>query len=104
MLRAVRRALAGRVPRHRRRTLFMRGTETFGLRHAGGWFGQAAQRVRHSFPQGLPLPDDVWRRRHRSIIVLLWLHVIGLACFGIFAQYGVIHSLSEAALVAIAAL
>ncbi|MFL5805682.1 MAG: PAS domain-containing sensor histidine kinase [Roseiflexaceae bacterium] len=37
-------------------------------------------------------------------MVLLWLHVIGLACFGILGRYGVLHSISEAALVALAAL
>jgi PAS domain S-box-containing protein len=82
----------------------MIGTVTFGLLRTGDLIWQAALRLRHVFPQGRPLPDDVWQRRHRGIVVLLWLHVIGLACFGMLGRYGVIHSISEAGLVAIAAL
>jgi hypothetical protein len=28
---------------------------------------------------GRPLPEKLWERRHRGILVLLWLHVLGLA-------------------------
>jgi PAS domain S-box-containing protein len=82
----------------------MLGTITFRLRRTSGFIWQAALRLRYIFPQGYPLPNDVWRRRHRGVVVLLWLHVIGLACFGVLGRHGVVHSISEAALVAIAAL
>ncbi|WP_447977085.1 response regulator [Candidatus Nitrospira bockiana] len=31
---------------------------------------------------GGALPDHVWRRRHRGIVIALWLHVIGIPVFG----------------------
>jgi PAS domain S-box-containing protein len=82
----------------------MLGTVTFGLLRTGDFIRQAALRLRHVLPEGRPLPDDVWRRRHRGIVVLLWLHVVGLACFGLLGRNGALHSISEVALVAIAAL
>ena len=36
-------------------------------------------RVRGTLPQGRSLPDDVWRGRHRAILLVLWLHVPALA-------------------------
>src|SRR5881296_1917320 len=57
-------------------------------------------RIRLALPEGRPLPYDVWLRRHRGIVVLLWLHVIGIACFGTLTGSGVVHSSTEAALVA----
>jgi signal transduction histidine kinase len=36
-------------------------------------------RVRGTLPQGRSLPDDVWRGRHRAILIILWLHVPALA-------------------------
>src|SRR4029450_5626455 len=36
-------------------------------------------RVRGPLPQGRSLPDDVWRGRHRAILLILWLHVPALA-------------------------
>ena len=35
-------------------------------------------RVRGTLPQGRSLPDEVWRGRHRAILVILWLHVPAL--------------------------
>ena len=55
-------------------------------------------------PEGGSLPDDEWRRRHRAIMVLLWLHVLGLAIFGTLAGYDVLHSLADAGLVALGAI
>ena len=34
--------------------------------------------VRGTLPQGRSLPDDVWRGRHRAILVILWAHAAGL--------------------------
>ena len=36
-------------------------------------------RVRGTLPQGRSLPDEVWRGRHRAILLILWLHVPALA-------------------------
>src|SRR5688572_25674139 len=59
--------------------------------------------VQHALPTGRPLPDAVWQRRHQVILALLWLHAIGIACFGLIAGQGLAHSLGEGAVVAGAA-
>jgi two-component system, sensor histidine kinase and response regulator len=42
----------------------------------------AFRRIRLALPQGSALPDEAWQKRHRGILVLLWLHVLGIPCFG----------------------
>ena len=56
--------------------------------------------ARAILPKGLPLPEDAWQRRHRTIMVLLWAHAVGLAIFGMGRGMGVLHSLMEGAVVA----
>ncbi|HEX8134804.1 MAG TPA: hypothetical protein VF880_15410 [Actinomycetes bacterium] len=41
------------------------------------------QTLRVALPHGSPLPPEVWERRHRGILVLLWIHAVGLAVFGV---------------------
>ena len=55
-------------------------------------------------PEGRPLPEPVWRRRHWGIVVLLWAHVVGLAIFAIVAGSQPRHALAESAAVAAFAL
>ena len=43
-------------------------------------------RVRGTLPQGRSLPDEVWRSRHRAILLILWLHVPALAVLAV--RYG----------------
>jgi signal transduction histidine kinase len=57
-------------------------------------------RICHALPEGRPLPDRLWGRRHRGILVLLWLHALGIAGFGVLTGHGLAHSLAEAAIVA----
>ncbi|HZA81436.1 MAG TPA: HAMP domain-containing sensor histidine kinase [Actinomycetes bacterium] len=45
-------------------------------------------RVRGTLPQGRSLPDDVWRSRHRAILLILWLHVPALAALALVAGDG----------------
>ncbi len=54
-------------------------------------------------PRGLALPDDVWRRRHRAFILLLWAHALGISVFAVGKGYGVSHALLEGSFVAGAA-
>ena len=61
-------------------------------------------RVRAFLPRGGTLPDDVWRTRHRGILVLLWLHVPGLLIFGLATGRSGLHAMFEAAVVACPAL
>ena len=58
----------------------------------------AGRRSRHEWlPRGRPLDSDTWRMRHRSVIVLLWAHVVGLAAFGAIRGFELAHLLPEVA-------
>jgi hypothetical protein len=61
-------------------------------------------RLRDVLPRGGELPADVWQHRHRGLVVLLWLHVPGIAVFGIVRDVGVQHALVEASAIAALAL
>ena len=50
---------------------------------AGEFVDRLVSAVGHALPHGRPLPDDLWRSRHRGILALLWLHVVGVSVFGI---------------------
>src|SRR5689334_19990087 len=39
------------------------------------------------FPRGGSLPEDVWRRRHRFLLGLAWLHAVVIALVGPIAGY-----------------
>jgi PAS domain S-box-containing protein len=47
------------------------------------------------------LPDEVWARRHRGILTLLWLHVPALFVYALVQHQTVGHSLFEASTVAV---
>lgn len=54
-------------------------------------------------PRGLPLDDESWRSRHRSIVGLLWLHVGALAVYGVIRDFPLLHlSIEIAAIAALA--
>ena len=55
-------------------------------------------------PTGQLLTPEVWERRHRGIVWLLWLHVAGIAAFAMMRGFGLTHALTEASLVAVFAL
>jgi two-component system, cell cycle sensor histidine kinase and response regulator CckA len=58
--------------------------------------------VRHVLvPEGRPLPETIWRRRHWGIVALLWAHVLGLAVFAILAGSEPRHALAESGVVAL---
>jgi PAS domain S-box-containing protein len=60
--------------------------------------------VRRLLPTGASLPDDVWMRRHRGIVTLLWLHAVGIPIFGAVRGYPPVHVILEASVIGIAAL
>jgi hypothetical protein len=35
--------------------------------------------LRHLIPEGRSLPDGAWVNRHQGVVILLWLHAIGIA-------------------------
>src|SRR5262245_4784942 len=64
-----------------------------------GGITRLVRRLRYVLPEGRPLPDDIWRRRHRGILILLWGHAVGLSGFAFLAGYGLQHSLFEGSVV-----
>ena len=50
-------------------------------------------------PKGRSLPEHVWVRRHRGLLAILWLHVVGLACLALAQGYGAGHSAAASAIV-----
>ena len=50
-------------------------------------------------PRGDTLPDELWRKRHRFLVILLGLHAVVLPPIGIAAGFGVFHSVLEGGLV-----
>jgi diguanylate cyclase len=63
-----------------------------------------ARAGRGLLPSGQLLTPEVWRRRHRGIVWLLWAHVAGVALFAVARGRGLAHGLWEASLVAVFAL
>ncbi len=60
--------------------------------------------VRQALPAGRSLPANVWSQRHRGILVVLALHVVGLFSLGLVLGVGWEHSLAESGLVGLATL
>src|SRR5207249_940508 len=60
-------------------------------------------RLRGLVPDGRRLPERVWSRRHRGILVLLWMHAVGIAVFAAVRQFEVSHVLLEAGAVGVTA-
>jgi diguanylate cyclase (GGDEF)-like protein len=49
-------------------------------------------RIMRYLPQGRMLPEDVWRRRHRTLTFILRAHVLGVFLFGLLRGYSVSHA------------
>ena len=60
--------------------------------------------MRQVLPEGRGLPAEVWERRHRGMVILLWLHFIGFAALALARGRDVTHHLLEAAAIAALAL
>ncbi len=65
---------------------------------------QALRSLRQLMPAGRSLPDTAWACRHRAIVTLLWLHVIGIAGAGALLGHERVHHLFEVGMIAGAAL
>ncbi len=50
-------------------------------------------RILTALPAGRRLSEAVWNRRHRAMVVLVWLHLPGLIAFALLAGRGLLHSL-----------
>jgi diguanylate cyclase (GGDEF)-like protein/PAS domain S-box-containing protein len=71
---------------------------------SGGAPKRAFTLLRHALPQGQTLPEDVWRRRHRALLWLLWIHVIGIPGFAVLEGFSLWHGLLDASPIAALAL
>ena len=61
-------------------------------------------RVRQLFPRGGLLPTAAWRQRHRGIVALLWVHVVGFVAYALLSPAALLwHTLAEVFAVAILA-
>jgi diguanylate cyclase (GGDEF)-like protein/PAS domain S-box-containing protein len=58
---------------------------------AEGPRASALVRLRDSLPTGATLPRDVWRRRHRAMVTLVWAHVPALLLYGLTRGYPLYH-------------
>src|SRR5919106_6396187 len=58
-------------------------------------------RVRAILPSGSTITPESWGRRHRAILVILWLHVPTLYVLGLLQGYGPLHPFLETAVVAL---
>ncbi len=65
---------------------------------------RAFEAARTWLPKGQLLPEHIWRRRHATIVALLWAHVVGLTAFGLFQGQTVPHMALEGGVLAVAAL
>jgi two-component system cell cycle sensor histidine kinase/response regulator CckA len=66
----------------------------------GGKVAVWAGRILRSLPEGRSLPAGVWRRRHRGILVLLWVQAVALTAFALATGNDLVHSLVEGSVVA----
>ena len=64
---------------------------------------RAVASVRAWLPKGQLLPDHILRRRHQTIVWLLWAHVVGLTIFGLAMGQTARHMAVEGTLMAIPA-
>jgi diguanylate cyclase (GGDEF)-like protein len=55
-------------------------------------------------PTGQLLTPEVWAKRHRGIVWLLWLHVGGVVVFALIRGTGLSHALTEVTPIVVAAL
>jgi diguanylate cyclase (GGDEF)-like protein len=67
----------------------------------GAWLVGRWLSLKHWLPKGQLLPEHVLRRRHRSICVLIWLHVPALFVFGVLMGNSVLHTALDVSLVAL---
>ncbi|MBV8691109.1 MAG: EAL domain-containing protein [Actinobacteria bacterium] len=70
-------------------------------RLANSSVGRFITQVLDYLPKGQLLAEDVWRKRHRALIWLLWIHVVGIAIFGLARGFSPEHMLFESSLVGV---
>ncbi len=69
-----------------------------------GTLARYGGQVRDWLPRGRSLPEETWARRHRAVLILLWLHVAAVFLFAPLTGHDALHGATEASVVAAAAL
>ncbi|HWH32281.1 MAG TPA: EAL domain-containing protein [Egibacteraceae bacterium] len=69
----------------------------------GGSPARAISALRQFLPAGDSLDAPSWRKRHRAICGVLWAHVPAVAAFALVRGETAVHSLGEAAILAVLA-
>jgi PAS domain S-box-containing protein len=62
--------------------------------------GRFLESIRQTIPEGRAIPEHEWRVRHRGIVVLIWLHALGLTAFGLYKGFGAMQSVGEGSVIA----
>ena len=60
------------------------------------------RRFRDALPEGRAIAEEVWQRRHRGLLALLWVHVPIIFVYGVMMHKTLLHALTEATIVACA--
>jgi PAS domain S-box-containing protein len=66
--------------------------------------GRLRLALKRFLPTGMTLPEEAWARRHRGIVLVVWLHALGIFAYGVLRGFGPLHMLFEAGAVAVLAL
>jgi signal transduction histidine kinase len=61
---------------------------------------ESIKHIRTKLPEGGSLPEELWSRRHRGMVVLLFGHALGIVIFALARGYDVMHSIQEGSVVA----
>jgi diguanylate cyclase (GGDEF)-like protein len=80
----------------------LRGEQWSHADHTG--VARLIESVRQWLPKGQLLPEHIWRRRHATIVALLWANVVGLTAFGLWQGQSVKHMAVEGGFLALPAL
>jgi diguanylate cyclase (GGDEF)-like protein/PAS domain S-box-containing protein len=62
------------------------------------------RRLKRTLPQGHPITQENWERRHVGILFVLWAHVVVVPLYGIVQRQPVRHALMEGSLILVLAL
>jgi diguanylate cyclase (GGDEF)-like protein/PAS domain S-box-containing protein len=61
------------------------------------------RRMWQALPEGRPLPEDIWRRRHRGMVIVLLAHIAAVFSLALVEGLGPLHAAGVVAPLAVAA-
>jgi diguanylate cyclase (GGDEF)-like protein len=70
---------------------------------SSSWLARTVDAIHQWMPRGQMLPEHILRRRHHTIVWLMWMHVVGLTAFGLVQGQPVGHMAFECALLTLPA-